>query len=68
MKPTKTQVTALATLDQPMTFAARLEQIKVATLENHCGAVLADRIDFHDRVRRAVKDQIDQVLDAMTAG
>lgn len=63
----QTQVTALATLDQPMTFAARLEQIKVATLENHCAAVLADRVDFQDRLRRAVKHHLDQVVDAMTA-
>jgi len=70
MKPTKTQtqVTALATLDTPMTFAARLEQIKVATLEQHCAAVLADRIDFKERLRRAVKHELDDVLEAMTGG
>jgi hypothetical protein len=64
----QTQITALATLDAPMTFAARLEQIKVATLENHCAAVLANRIDFKERLRRAVKHELVEVLEAMTGG
>jgi hypothetical protein len=64
---TKTQITALATLDEPMTFAARLETIKAANLQTHCDAALAARMDFENRLTRAVKHRVDQILDAITA-
>lgn len=66
MKHTRT-IQALATLDRPLTFAGRLEEIRAATLQNHCDAALAARADFEDRVTRAVKRRVDAVLDAITA-
>jgi hypothetical protein len=60
------QVKELTTLDQPMTFAARLEQLKAINLQNHCDAALAARMDFEDRLTRAVKHRVDQILDAIT--
>jgi hypothetical protein len=63
MKPQK----QLVAMDEPMTFSARLEHIKAINLQNHCDAALAARIDFEDRLTRAVKRRVDQILDAITA-
>jgi hypothetical protein len=58
----------LVELDAPgMTFVARLEHLRAVNAQAHYDAALRARIDFEDRLVRAVRSRVEQVLDAITA-